>query len=684
MTAQNNAFFGIDIGGTFTDAVMYKEGKISVFKVLTDRTNPEKSVIEAVRHLSEGSFILTHGSTLATNAVLERKGAPTALIATQGMADILYIARQDRLNLYEPEPTKREPLVKRQLCFEASERVDSKGTILKPLDMDKIREILLKASKSGVRSLAVCLLFSFKNEIHEQQIKESAEKLLDFVTISSDVLPEYREYERTSTTVLNAYISPILAGYISRLEEKLREIGASDFRIMESGGGIIPAAEAGKLGVRTILSGPAGGVAGAFGIARQAGLHKIITLDMGGTSTDVSLCDGFIGETREGEIDGFPVRVPMVDIETIGAGGGSIAYIDEGGSLKVGPRSAGADPGPAAFGKGEEPTVTDAHIVLGFLDPDDFIEDKVIIDKQRAINAVEKIAQKLEISAEETAAGIIRIALSHMEKTLRIVSLERGYDPSLFTMVPFGGAGPVHAPFLADSLGIKKILIPRYPGVLSALGMLLCNFRMDFTKTEILPVKSLSDEKYEEVFGQLYKKVYEFINRNSFSGVNLEFSFDARYKGQSFELNIPFGNADCVLMEDGFRLPAMPSLNPEKIITDFHSLHQKRYSFFRDKETIEIVNFRINLTAGNIKPVFESIPAGSGELETSGAVRRVILFDKEKPESMEIPVYLRDNLKADVVIPSPAIITQYDTTIFIPAGWNAITDKAGNLILEKA
>ncbi|MCE1247742.1 MAG: hydantoinase/oxoprolinase family protein [Firmicutes bacterium] len=676
------SFTGIDIGGTFTDAVMYKDGKFYIHKTLTTKQNPALGVIEALKNLPEGGFTLTHGSTLATNAVLERKGSKTALIATSGVQDILFTARQDRPALYEPEPRKKSPLVERQFCYGAPERTDSKGAILKPPDMEKVREYILEASKNGITSLAVCLLFSFKNDETEKKIKESASKLLDFVTISSEVLPEYREYERTSTTVLNAYISPILKTYITYLEQVIKEMGGVSFRIMESGGGIIPAAEAGRLGVRTILSGPAGGVAGAFHIAKQAGIDKIITLDMGGTSTDVSLCDGFIAETREGEIDGFPIRVPMVDIVTIGAGGGSIAFADEAGSLKTGPRSAGSDPGPAAFGKGTEPTVTDALVALGYLTPEDFQEKNVMVDKQRTEESLETVAVKLGLTKEQTADGIIKIALSHMEKALRVVSLERGYDPSSFTLIPFGGAGPIHSPSLAEALGINRILIPQYPGVLSALGMLLCDFRMDFTRTILLPVDKIDENKYREEFQSLYERVFEFLHRNKFANARLEFSFDARYRGQSFELNIPFGSAYCVPVEDGFRLPPLPEPDFTKVTSIFHNLHQIRYNFHRESETVEIVNFRLNLITGSTKPVVcEAEPVEStAEPETEREIIRVCDDDIVK---VLIPVFSRENLKPGMKIPSPAIIRQYDTIIHIPENWNAVTDKWLNLIIEK-
>lgn len=681
-------YIGIDIGGTFTDAVFFIDQKIRTRKTLTDPENPASGVLKLVENYRGRKFTLTHGSTLATNAVLQRNGCKTAFLATEGFSDLLHLARQDRLQLYSFRQEKNRPLVPRDLCFEVPERVDFMGDILKPVDLETVREILLEISGKGVRSLAVCLLFSFKNPVHEQKILKSASGLLDFVCVSSDVLKEYREYERASTTVLNAYVSPILSNYIRDLDTELTRRGAVGFKIMESGGGIIPATEAGKLGVRTILSGPAGGVAGAFHIAKASGIEKIITLDMGGTSTDVSLCNGGITLTGEGEIDGFPIRTPMVDIVTIGAGGGSIARVDPGGVLKVGPESAGADPGPAAFGKSGKPTVTDAHLVLGTISVSDFLGGDFPVDRQLSIEAVNTIAQQLGVSLNRAAAGIIRVAVSHMEKAMRVVTLQRGHDPGEFTLVPFGGAGPLHAPYLAQYLGIEQILIPRYPGVLSALGMLLTDYRIDFTTSVLMEASKMNDLLHREILTELYRRAYSFLEKNYFESARFEISLDLRYRGQSFEIEVPVGSVTCPPDEMGFKLPHLLQVDFEKTAEKFHQLHNKKYGFSRKDELIEIVNYRVNLVGENPQVEFpEYKPAGVDPEKALTGYRELIFPDVSDrgPSSgkVQAPVYSRENLLPQNRIDPPAVISQYDSTILVPRGWHAVVDRYLNLILKR-
>ena len=674
-------FAGIDIGGTFTDAIFFKDNKLFIEKEPTTPDDPGRGVMKLARKLAGTDFILIHGSTLATNAVLERKGATTAFITTEGFRDILEIGRQDRKTLYVLEPFKVKPLIGRDFCFSLPERIDSKGNVLKKIDLEKLREILVSIRKKNVTSLAVCFLFSYCNDAHERIVKDEASDMFNFVSVSSAVLSEYREYERASTTVLNAYVSPILESYIKKLEKELYSIGAAEFKIMESGGGIIPASDAGSLGVRTLLSGPAGGVAGAFHIASLAGIKKIITLDMGGTSTDVSLCDGKISRTFEGEIGGLPVRTPMVDIVTIGAGGGSIARVDEAGLLKVGPDSAGMDPGPAAYGKGKEATVTDAHLVLGTFSPEDFLGGGFPVSREKAKDAVGKIAEMLKTSLEEAAGGIIKVAISHMERLLRVVTLERGNDPRLFTLVPFGGAGPVHAPYIAESLEIRRILIPRYPGVLSALGMLLCDFRLDFSKSLLLTLDEMDEKIHNDVLAGLYRQAQYYIKNRYFLNAYFDISLDLRYRGQSFELNVEYERPECIAKDSCFSPPPFPAWNRELINKRFHKAHMLRYNFTRPEEPIEIVNYRLTVVGITPKPAIQKKELGLPDCSKAKiGEREIYLLDGER---VKMPVYSRERLKSGNIIKSPAIITQYDTTILVKKPWKALIDEYENIIMKK-
>ena len=674
------SFIGIDIGGTFTDAVIFQEGNLRVLKTATNHENPAGAVMELIKTFRKRNFTLTHGSTLATNAVLERKGEPTAFFATSGFKDLLTIGRQVRPSLYDLEQEGRVPLIPEDLCYDVTERTDFMGDILTPLRKAQIKEYLEDLIEKKIRSLSVCLLFSYKNPDHERDIKIAAEGLPLFVSLSSEVLPQYREYERASTTSLNAYVSPILHRYISLLENRLDSLGCNGFRIMESNGGILPASEASSMGVRTLLSGPAGGVAGAFATGVNAGYPNVITLDMGGTSTDVALCEGEIGETTEGEIDGFPIALPMVDIVTIGAGGGSIARVDEGGVLKVGPDSAGADPGPACYGKGEEPTVTDAHLVLGTLSAKDFLGGEFKIDRDRAIKAVSGIAEKLNLTTEQAAAGIIKIAISHMERAMRVVTLERGKDPAGFTLIPFGGAGPVHAPFLAENLGINRILIPKHPGVLSAMGMLLCDYRLDFSQSLLKLWDRISEKEYFETMQTLYDKTVEHLDSNRFQRVTFHHSFDVRYQGQSFEITVKGESTECPGEDGKFSLPKIPPFRTDAIIEAFHNAHHQRYGFARESEPVEIVNFRLKMTGVTDKPIMEEKPLCSESPEEAFLEEREITT--LEGETLNVPVYAREKLKPGNVLTAPAIVVQYDTTVFIPHSWNAGIDKFENIILE--
>ena len=508
---------GIDIGGTFTDFVVFdsKSESIKTFKIPSTPSDPAKAMLDGLKRLASNTGRqIVHGSTVATNALLERKGAKTALITTIGFRDVLQIGRQNRPSLYDFFVDPPEPLVPQELRLEINERVNAQGEIEQPLDLKELERIIQPLQAEGVKSIAVSLLFSFLHMRHEKEIADHLRNKGFFVSTSSEVLPQFREYERTSTTVVNAYVSPVMNKYIGKVQSELPN---DDLSIMQSNGGSISPTEARRNAVRCIVSGPAGGVVGAQSVGLQAGFDKLITFDMGGTSTDVGLVDKQFQLTKEASVGGLPIHIPMIDIHTVGSGGGSIAMVDAGGALQVGPESAGADPGPACYGKGTLATVTDANLVLGRLSPEIFLGGKITLDTQRAIDAIETVAHPLGLDRYETALGVIEIANAHMVRALRVISVERGYDPENFTLVSFGGAGGLHASALARNLGIPQVLVPPQAATLSALGMLMADIIKDYTQTVMLPgstptreiealLKPLVKKGQADLFGEGIKK----------------------------------------------------------------------------------------------------------------------------------------------------------------------------------
>src|SRR5260370_643501 len=491
-------FIGIDTGGTFTDLVIFQKGKLTVHKVLSTPDDPSRAIVQALESLDvlRRDDVSVHGSTVATNAVLEHKGVMTGLITTAGFRDVLEIGRQARPHLYDLQVQKVQPLVPRERRVEVIERLNERGEVLIPLDEPSLEGELRTLSRAGVSSIAISLLFSFTNPAHEQRVAEQARALGFAVSVSSEVLPEFREYERTSTVVLNAYIGPLMDRYLRRLEEILPS--KTVLRIMQSNGGSISSQQAQREAARTLLSGPAAGVVGAAFMAEASGYRQVIALDIGGTSTDVALVNGAIVETTAGQVGGYQTRLPMIDIHTIGAGGGSIAWFDPGGALRVGPRSAGAQPGPAAYEQGgTEATVTDANVVLKRLLPETFLGGTMALDVAAAQHVVADIAQQLQTSVEEAALGIIHVINANMEAAIRVVSVEKGCDPRQMTLVAFGGAGPLHACELAMALHIPRVLVPTVPGVLSALGMLVADTRNDYVRTIMLPAEEAQERVCE-------------------------------------------------------------------------------------------------------------------------------------------------------------------------------------------
>ncbi len=686
---------GVDTGGTFTDLVwLNDQGHIQINKVLSTPFDPSVAILAGLELLQvPEQASVVHGSTVATNALLERRGAKTALITTAGFADVLAIGRQNRPDLYALVPQKPDPLVPRRWRFGVKERVTAQGEILMPIALETLALIVDQLLADGIESVAVSLLFSFLAPSHEQMIgrilRESAaaEGIDLHVSLSSDILPEYREYERTSTTVINAYVAPLMSRYLTRLA---RGLHPRRLTVMQSNGGVISAAAAGNQAARTVLSGPAGGVVGARFVASQAGFEDIITFDMGGTSTDVSLCPGRLPTTSEGEIAGLPLRLPIIDIHTVGAGGGSLAYLDVGGALHVGPQSAGADPGPACYGRdigdwkleaagqiSRQPvTTTDANLILGRLDSAHFLGGSMRLDLQRSHAALEELVGRMGAGAshESTAWGIIQLANANMERAIRRISVERGFDPRRFTLVAFGGAGPLHACELAQSMQIPRVMIPSIPGVLSALGMLAAAPTKDYSKTvmkALLPADGSSplnaESWWSEQFFPMEAAALADMRDEGHKGDDLRLvrSLDMRYLGQSHELTIP----------------CSASVDEPQLVEAFHQAHFRRYGYQQPDAVVELVNLRIAVVAPVILPVLASRQAAETDISQAVVGRKPVWFGGDW---VQTTLYDRQLLFAGHHLSGPAIIIQYDTTSVVSPGWSAVVDHQSNLLLTHA
>lgn len=686
---------GVDIGGTFTDFVLIDDaGQVRLHKRLTSPADPARSFMEGVRELNlPVEALVVHGSTIATNALLERRGARTALITTEGFADVLEIGRQNRPDLYALVPRKPPPLVPREWRFELRERVTAQGEILIPLTPQDIEDLIPRLQAEGIESVAVCFLFSFLRPEHERMVKERLEigsrkseatlsrlPPLMSISLSSDLLPEYREYERASTTVLNAYVMPLMDRYLARLE---RALSPRPLRIMQSNGGCITSTTARAQAARTALSGPAGGVVGAYEVARQSHSSKslifndpeirnleIITFDMGGTSTDVCLCPGQIPFTAEGEIAGMPLRLPIIDIHTVGAGGGSLARVDAGGALTVGPESAGAEPGPVCYGRGGRiPTVTDANVMLNRLHPAHFLGGRMVLDIDAARAALGQLQLQTQTPSVEAAAwGVIQIANAAMERAIRKISIERGHDPREFTLVAFGGAGPLHACELAERLAIPRVLVPRMPGVLSALGMVLSDLVKDYAQTIMQRAHTLTQAELDRRFAPLEARARAEMILDGVGEPQLQRSMDMRYVGQSFEINVPASH-----------LPPLAS--------QFHNLHAQRYGHAHPTAPVECVTLRVRAIGPMPRPVFEPLPAGEADPSPAHVGNSDVWFEPTGGARgltpYPTPLYQRDLFRAGNQLAGPALIFQLDATTVIPPGWVGVVDGWGNLLLER-
>jgi N-methylhydantoinase A len=675
-----------DTGGTFTDCVFARNGRLQILKVSSTPRKPSEAIAQALGRIYESpldpaSLELICGTTVGTNALLQRKGGRVTLVTTAGFEDVLEIGRQARPQLYNLLFEKAEPLVPQTRRLGLRERLDSTGRVLVAPSAAEVQRIARAVLRSGADSVAVCLLFSFVNPVHEKLLERALGATGLPVSVSRKILPEYREFERTSTTVVNAYLVPVMSGYLSEIEAiaevqsrrasvrlKIAKSAkrASQVRIMQSNGGILSASAAASEPVRTILSGPAGGVLGGQHAAEAAGYARIVTFDMGGTSTDVALMDSGTSETlattSESVVSGMPVAVPMLDIHTVGAGGGSIARFDRAGALRVGPESAGADPGPVCYGRGEKVTVTDANLILGRIPESGLLGGALQLDLPRVRTYMNKERGPMP-SAEAFAQGIVDVANAVMEKAIRVISVERGHDPRDYTLVAFGGAGALHACELAGSLEIPRVLVPCFPGALSALGILRADVTIDLSRTVRLEIQSVREAKpkLQRAFAALELQGRKQMGAEGFSGgaIKTHRSLDMRYAGQSYELNVPFTG---------------------EFISAFHQAHEKRYGYFDRARACEVVNIRARFTGRTPKPALPKLRPGAPNPAAALVSKSQVLFQGHWKLTA---IYDRSRLLAGNRIPGPAIVTEYSATSLIPPEWTCRVDRNGNLILER-
>jgi len=627
---------GVDAGGTFTDfIVLYDDGHLETFKMRSNPRAPADVILAGIeRAAGKIKAEVVHGSTVATNALLERKGAKTAFVTTQGFEDLIEIGRQNRTELYNLMPSPRRLLVEREMCFGVKERVFFDGSIAEKPTAAEWKRVASRLKRSGAKSVAVCFLHAYQNSANERAAAKALAQAGVYLCTSHEISPEIREYERGSTTLVNAYVGPLMESYLGQLE---RSPQGRRIAIMQSNGGFLSARDAREHAVRTVLSGPAGGLVGALETARASGFTRVLGFDMGGTSTDVSLVDGVARHTTEASVDGYPIRVPMLDIHTVGAGGGSIARVDAGGLLRVGPESAGAEPGPACYGTGTEATVTDAHVVLGRIAAEQLLGGAMTIDAERAAAAVGRIAARLKLDLASAAAGILRVANANMERAIRVVSVERGHDPRDFALVAFGGCGGLHACEIAQELGIRTVIVPEYAGALSALGMLMADAVRDYT------AGVLGRRDIEKIFVNLEKKA---------RGAEIERTADLRYRGQSYELNVPWNDGDPAAL--------------------FHREHEKIYGYANRDRAVEIVTIRVRARTTLERP--KLVRSGTAKVQQPEQ-RRIWIRGWKK-----VDAWKRSGL-SNRGKEGPALVLDYGSTTLVPPAWKFRVDPAGNLLV---
>ncbi|MCF8568542.1 hydantoinase/oxoprolinase family protein [Alicyclobacillus tolerans] len=677
---------GVDVGGTFTDICLFNEesGGISVFKLPSTPDDPSKAIengidmILASNHVTAGDVTyLAHGTTVATNAAIERKGAKTAVITTKGFRDLLELGRQTRPSLYNLFCDKPEPLVSRRHRKEITERLMFNGSVLVDIDLNEVESVIEDLLLEGIEAVAVCFLHSYMNPSHEDAVKRLLHEKIPnvYVSTSSDVLQEFREYERFSTTVLNSYLGPIVGKYVTNFATRVWNLGIGvNPYINQSNSGVISIEVAKEKPVRTALSGPSAGVAGAVKVAGLTECRNIITFDMGGTSTDVCLVENLTPKVTTGKkIAGFPVQVPMTDVNAVGAGGGSIAWIDSGGMLKVGPHSAGASPGPAAYGwGGQEPTVTDANVILRRLNPKYILGGKLQIDYDAAVRVIEnKICSTLGLNVTDAAKGIITLVNSNMVRAIRAVSVERGYDPRDFTLVSFGGAGALHAAAVARELGMSQIIIPESPGILCALGLLVSDLRMDYSKTRIVVGRDENNEIIHSEFLNLENRAGDWFAQEQIQTDKQHIlrNVDMRYAGQNYELTISV---------DG---DFATSADMVQALADFHAEHKKIYGYSNTDQDVEFVSYRV-IALGEVSNVNLRVhPKNDLGIEAAVKEEREVYFD-EVDQFVRVRVYDRRTLGPGDWIQGPSIVEQMDATTVIPPYSTAHVDDYGNIVIE--
>jgi N-methylhydantoinase A len=702
----------IDTGGTFTDCVWIDHGRLRMLKVFSTPADPSQAIVEALRKINhEGELIILHGTTVGTNTLLERKGARTALVTTAGFEDAIEIGRQARPKLYDFFFDRVEPLVPAELRFGIEERTASDGEILTEPTPADLKSLAEQVKAKEPESIAISLLFSFANPRNELAIAEALKPLGVPLSISHQILPEFREYERTSTVVINAYLQPVMQRYLENLERRAEQLcqertvrdgldrpvkyrverrfsaaktahkkaGAlapegpqhpPGIFVMQSSGGITALASAAREPVRTVLSGPAGGVIGAAASARASGFERIIAFDMGGTSTDVSLIEGAITTASHAEVAGLPIGVPMLDIHTVGAGGGSLARFDAAGVLRVGPESAGANPGPICYGRGTQPTVTDANLLLGRLQPARFLGGDFTLDLDRTLRITRQWLkqQGSPLTLERFAAGVIRVVNATMEKAIRVVSIERGRDPRDFALVAFGGAGGLHACALAEALSIPRVIVPALPGALSALGILVSDVVKDYSRTVLWPVSGkLPAAQLDGEFSALEEQAADDFKKEAWQGrVHYQRTVDIRYRGQGYELNLPV---------------------TKKLLADFHQEHHRRYGYAHPNREVELVTLRLRAVVKSSRSKAKITHVGTGAFARLGRAKLGSLFTPKVPvlfdgKSLATLIYSRNTLKPGKTYPGPAIIAEYSATTVIPPKTRFHLDDAANLLIS--
>jgi N-methylhydantoinase A len=699
-TPMSTYRLGIDIGGTFTDAALVDAhtGMVRIVKVPSTPADPAAGFMTAVERAlaycaGEGQAVrlLVHATTVATNALIEGKTASLGMITTQGFRDILEIGRQIRSRLYDVHLTKPRPLVSRRWSFEVSERLDADGQVLTPLDSAQVRHIARQLKAAGVEAVVCCLLHSYINPTHERQVAAILREEYPeaFLSVSADVCPEFREYLRASTTAVNAAVMPLVSRYLEALETRLRGRGVTaPFYVMQSSGGVMRVQAAKQRPVYMVESGPAAGVIAAGAFAEPHGYRHVLSFDMGGTTAKVGLIqDGqprlstefevggqVITPLGEGRGSGYPVRTPVIDLVEVGAGGGSEAWIDAGGALRVGPRSAGAMPGPVCYGQGgTTPTITDANVLLGRLNPAFFLGGEITLDVEASRAALlERCAQPLGIEPLQAANGIVEIANAHMMAAMRLISIQRGYDPRDFILVAFGGAGPLHANALARELDIPTILIPPSPGIASALGMLMTDIKHEFVATRRHVVSHLEPAALAALFDDFMAQGVELLQAEGIAASQQRMlrSVDLRYKGQSHELpiSVPTG--------------ALTSVHLEALQQQFHQAHTRAYGYAAPEDPIELVNVRLTVLGISSKPRLQALPQGSGDIRAALKGQRQVWFS-ESAGFLPCPIVDRLRLRWGDIVPGPAVIEELDATTVVHPGYQAQVDQHGNLLLRR-